>query len=135
MGEIIKTLDTNLDIAIYALAGDVSYEDVRNTIEEYYNGKLTKYTVWDFSKVVLFNLITLSEVKLLERLVAEHSKKRPGCFDVLVVPDTFKYGLAKMYSAYAQVSFEQTHTVRTKIVRTLEEALNWITNDARSSSQ
>ena len=131
MGEIVKTLDTVLDIAAYTLEGEVSYEDVRGAIDDYYKGKLTRYTVWDFSKVILFNLVTLSEVKLLERHVAEKSKERPGCYDVLVVPDKIKYGLAKMYSVYAQVSFDNIHSVRTVIVHSYEEALAWITSNEK----
>ena len=135
MGEIVVSRNNELDIAIYSLEGEISYEDVRGAIDEYYKGKLTKYTIWDFSMVVLFNLVTLSEVKLLERQVSEESRKRPGCYDILVVPDQFKYGLAKMYSVYAQVSFDTTRTVKTIIVKTIDEARAWIANNERRASQ
>ena len=49
MGAPKVTYNHELDLAIYTFGGEIVFDDVFEAIRQYYQGKLTKYTLWDFS--------------------------------------------------------------------------------------
>ncbi|MBN1824020.1 MAG: hypothetical protein JW803_06860 [Endomicrobiales bacterium] len=127
MGNIGVTHDKEFDIAIYTLEGDVTYADIRDAIDEYYDGKLTKYTLWDFSMMDLPKNFTGEHARLLGGQVNTLGKERPeGAVDLIIVPDIVQFGLARVYAAYSEFFGDKPGTLKTMIFRKKDDALRWV---------
>jgi hypothetical protein len=126
MGTITVSVDQEWDIAIYTLEGDITYSEIRDAIDQYYRGMLTRYTLWDFSAVVFEQELTSQEIQQLARQVSAAGDVRRGGFDVIVVPSILKYGLARMYAAYTEYTQKDPEVLRTLVFYTKDAALSWI---------
>jgi hypothetical protein len=128
MGNITVTLNRELDAIIYTLEEGVDYNEIRDMIAEFYKGTLTKYTVWDWTKVQKKHLSSEETTKLGQQ-VSVAGKARAGGYDLIVVPGLLQYGLARIYAVYAG-----TTALKVNIFRKLDDALDWIRKNTISSS-
>jgi hypothetical protein len=123
--------DKELDAAIYTIEGDVEYAEVRDAIDRYYKGALTKYTIWDYSKANRGKHLTGDETQKLGIQVSSLGVARPQGFDLLIVPNIVQYGLARMYQAYSEIAKKDTKTLKSKIFRNREDAIAFIRQNER----
>ena len=126
MEKITIEIDKDLNAVIYTLKGEVYYTELRAAIVDYYKGKLTKYTLWDFSGSNIAKYTSVLEARELGALVNKLGKARPGGFDLLVVSDMLQYGLARMYAAYAEITNRDSAGLKAMVFREKGLALEWI---------
>jgi hypothetical protein len=133
MNKILQELNQDLDLAVFTIGEEIFYSDLRDTILSYYKDKLTKYTLWDFSKSDLANFVSGVEARELASLVTKLGVARPsGSFDLIVVNGVLQYGVARMYTAYADVVRQDSSILRALVFREREQALQWlIENEAK----
>ena len=115
-----------LSAAIYTIEGDVDYSEIRDMVTKYYQGDLTKYTIGDYSKANPDKHLTSEQTKLLGFQMGALGKARPNGYDLIVVPGLLQYGIARMYSGYAQIISQDKNKLQTKVFRTKEDAVAFI---------
>lgn len=125
MNNIIKTVIEEIDTTIFELQGDAVYIDMKEGIDEFYNGKLTKYAIFDFEK--LKKHLSSDEITLIAKQMSTLGKVREHGFDFIIVPTLLQYGLGRMYYAYFESS--DPIALKTKVMRSREEAIKWIRNN------
>jgi hypothetical protein len=135
METITFELDQALDLALFTIHKTATYTELRNAILGYYNGKLTKYTVWDFSGSNLAKYVTGVEARELALLVTKLGKARPGGFDLIVVSDMLQYGVARMYTAYADITRHESSVLKALMFRSKELALNWLRDNESKTAK
>ena len=126
MEKITIELDKNLDVAIYTIRGALTYSEFRSAVVDYYKGKLTKYTVWDFSESNLAEFITGIEAWDLASLVSRLSKARPGCYDLLIFSGTLQYGIARMYVTFLNIIEHDSPKPKTMLFSEKSQSMDWI---------
>jgi len=136
MEKITIEIDKDLDIAIYTLRGDLLYSELRAAVVDYYNGKPTKYTIWDFSASNLAHYVTGIEARELASLVTRLGKARPGGFDMIIVSGVLQYGIARMYTSYADTTRHDSSLLKAMVFRAKDLAMEWIRkNEGTKSSK
>jgi hypothetical protein len=125
MATITVFIDKELDIAEFMVQGVLTYQELRGTIEQYYKGTLTKYTVWDFTDTDI-QKIWKNQVLLIGRQVDIFGNARDKCFDVIIAPDIIHYGLAMIYASYFEIIHRKPDSVKTMVFRSREDAFAWI---------
>ena len=125
MATLKVSIDKELDIAEYRFEGEIVYSELRDSIKQYYSGTLTKYTVWDFSATNVQN-VRNSEIMTIANQVSVAGQARDNCFDVIIVSELFKYGLARIYAGYAESIQKNPAALKTMVFRTREHAYDWI---------
>jgi hypothetical protein len=126
MSTITVARDKELDLAAYTIEGELTYAELKAAIRQYYEGPLTKYTLWDFSGSDV-NKITTDDVRNFGVQVREAGKARAGGTDLIVVAGLLKFGLARMYSAYTSLTSAEADPLTTMVFRTKDDALAWLT--------
>ncbi len=76
-----------LNATVFTLEPDAVYTDMRDGIDEFYRGELSKYMLLDFSK--LDKHLTSEEVMKIGQQMRRLGKSRKGGFDLIVVPGPF----------------------------------------------
>ena len=131
MGTIKKSIDADLDAAIFTMEGEVGGAEILNAIDSYYKGTLTKYTLWDYTKVNKNKHLTNADIVKIGKEIDAEGKARDGSFDLIVVPDLQEYGLSRIYASYGEVGKKYPNALKTIVVRSREEALKWIKANER----
>jgi hypothetical protein len=127
MNKIPHELDKGLDLALYTIGEDIFYSDLRAAVVDYYNGKLTKYTLWDFSRSNLAGYVSGVEARELASLVTRLGVTRPaGSVDIIVVASILQYGVARMYTSYADVVRHDSSLLKALVFRDKAQALQWV---------
>jgi len=119
-------LDKELDTLIYTVVGDVVYAEIRDVIDTYYKGKLTKYTIGDYSQANPTKHLSGEETQQLGLQVKSLAAKRPNGIDLLVVPGIVQYGVARMYKTYSEMPGNGAQKLRLRIFNKKEDALAFI---------
>jgi hypothetical protein len=130
MEKITIEIDKDLDMATYTLNGELLYSELRAAVVDYYNGKLTKYTIWDFSESNLAQYISSIEAIELASLVDRLGKARPGGVDLIIISGLLQYGIARIYTLYADATRHNPSLLRAMVFRDKNQALKWLRNNA-----
>ena len=126
MGKITSEYNKEFDVMVYTLEGAITYAEMLEAINGYYKGTLTKYTVWDFTNANMLKYFTTDEIKMLAQLVRSLGEARKGGLDALVVPGLLKFGLARMYGVYSDMTKANETSLKSLIFHTKNEAITWI---------
>jgi len=121
---IINAYNKELDAAIYTIEGDVEYTEIRDAIDNYYRGMITKYTIWDYSKASPGKHLTGDDTRKIGLQVHALGKARPDGVDLIVVPGIVQYGIARIYYGYADML--SASKLKTHIYRNMKDALEFI---------
>lgn len=124
MEKIAKSFDKELDLSVFTLGEDTEYPDIRTAIDKYFQGTITKFNIWDYTK--LKKHLTTDEIKALGEQVSSLSDPQKERFDLIVVPNPLQFGLARMYSSFTEASKKKSGAFSTLVFRTYNEALAWV---------
>jgi hypothetical protein len=121
MSGIKVTIDEKLDVTINTAEGRLVVKDIEDRIEAFYNGKVTKHVIWDFSGVEL--KLSSMDVKRIAIKTSSYGRLRAGGFNALVVKKELEAGLTRMYAMYSEL--EKTKQ-KNMVFHCYEDALQWI---------
>lgn len=116
-------IDREKSIAVITVQGTPKVSDIRHTIEalldhpDHLDGM---DEIWDFREASL--TFSANELEDLALFVNQHLDKLAR-HTALVVSKDLEYGIARMWSAYAEAKAPQVR----HIFRDMEEALDWLT--------
>lgn len=122
MAIIIKKIIKELDLTVFAVVGQVFFEQMKDTMADFYNSDFTKNTLWDFSKADFSNITDRQRVEIIS--VSKKSGQlriKKGGRTAIVVADDLSYGLARVHEAYSHIF---GYGLQLSIFREFDEALD-----------
>jgi hypothetical protein len=128
MAEFETHIEQSRDLTIITVAGIVSAQDVRATLDRLYADNPTRNILWDFTSADLSQLTTQDMQSIIITAKA-HAPRRPGGRTALVASSEFAYGLGRMYGMLSEV---KQHPVLHATFRSRDEALSWLGTDLDS---
>ena len=96
MGRIDTKVDIQKDITIQAVYGEVTADEIRKSVLDYYQGEVTRMILWDFRNASLAR-ITGEELRGLVKLTQQYSQRRSGGKTAGVFSSQADLGVGRMF--------------------------------------
>jgi len=104
--------------------GDISFDDVRNTIVGFYEGSYTLYVLWDLRNATAREIST-TQVSQIATLIQQFGGVQKGIRTAIVAPLDVTFGLSRMLIAMVEAK-EADMPVGMGVFRSFEEAMDWL---------
>ena len=122
----VKTeVDYEKQLTIKTVTGEPSFEESITNFRQFYEGKLTKKVLWDFSKASL-SRISSNQIETILDYIKQHAEKRAGGKTAIVVSKTLEYGMSRMIQTLSEL---KSIPLEIKIFRSIEEAAQWLSKE------
>jgi len=122
MAVIEKIVDSQNDLSVFTVNGELIADEVIEQVEVYYTQHPTKLVLWIMGDVDL-SAITRAGIERIIQTAKQHTGKRKEGKTAIVGPKDIEYGLARMYEAYT--GFENL-PYEYKIFKDVDEAKEWL---------
>jgi hypothetical protein len=122
MATIETIVDSQNDLSVFTVNGELTTDKVIERVEEYYTKHPTKLVLWIMGDVDL-SAITSEGIERIIQIAKKNTGKRKEGKTAIVGPKDIEYGLARMYEAYT--GFENL-PYEYKIFKDVDEAKEWL---------
>ena len=122
MKHVGKQYEASSNLTIFTVIGRVTHNEIKEAINEFYAGVVTKNVLWDLS-IGNFELLSNDDIQDLANIPRSQYLARKGGKTAIVADKDLAYGLARVYESRSianPVPFE------TRIFRSTEAANHWI---------
>jgi hypothetical protein len=120
---IIETIvDSQGDLSVFTVNGELTADEIIERVEEYYTKHPTKLVLWIMGDVDL-SAITREGIERIIQTAKKNTGKRKEGKTAIVGSKDIEYGLARMYEAYT--GFENL-PYEYKIFKDVDEAKEWL---------
>ena len=114
-------------LTICIASGELTFEDVSNAIESFYESTPTLNVLWDLSSTTTTN-VTTGQVHQISELLERLRKSRKGGKTALVSPADITYGLSRMLQMLLDLTGDPL-PVELRVFRDRKEAMQWFSED------
>jgi len=97
MGQIETKIDVANDLTVMTFQGEITAEEIRNKIDEYFQGQVTRKRLWDFRHASPASM-TAEEIKAIVRMSQDYSRQMAGGRVAFVFPSKLAYGIGTMFN-------------------------------------
>ena len=108
------------NLTIHRVEGNVTFDQIRSTLVQFYSGSPTKNTLWDLTGGTIETLST-EQVEDLSRVVKEFAPLRTGGKTAWVAPRDEDFGLCRMSEI-----FGSDLPLKLYVFREMAEAREWL---------
>lgn len=122
MATIEIMIDTDKDLTVFEVRGDLTAEEIMRYSSEYYQTRPTKLVLWDCSSGSVKN-ITSKEFRQIAEKMKKIAEKRVGGKTAFVGDVTADFGMGRMYEAFAEI---EGLPVEYRTFKNLEDARKWL---------
>ena len=122
MAVIEKVVDSQNDLSVFTVNGELTADEIIEQVEEYYTQHPTKLVLWIMGDVDL-SAVTGAGIEKIIQTAKKHTGKREEGKTAIVGSRDIEYGLARMYEAYT--GFENL-PYEYKIFKDVDEAKEWL---------
>jgi hypothetical protein len=122
MATIETIVDSQNDLSVFTVNGELTTDKVIERVEEYYTKHPTKLVLWIMGDVDL-SAITSEGIERIIQIAKKNTGKRKEGKTAIVGSKDIEYGLARMYEAYT--GFENL-PYEYKIFKDVDEAKEWL---------
>lgn len=119
---ITTTVDNDRELTTHTVTGQPSFEEGMSTLTEFWEGRPTKNTLWDFREVILGRL-TYGEVKKIIDYIGPRAKKRTGGKTGLVGSKDLVKGTEKLMVRYCR---NNKLPFQIRAFRSIRKANKWL---------
>ncbi len=123
---IESSTDVSRSLTIFTGKGELSYEEVKDAIEAFYESDRTDCVLWDL-QTASTDRISPSQVKQIASLLKQYSEYRKGVRTAIVSSQDMTFGLARMLVTMLEVK-ERNISLFMHVFRTIDEAYHWLLN-------
>lgn len=122
MKHIGKRYEKTADLTIFRVIGPVTPQEIKEAINEFYEGITTKNVLWDLARGN-FELISNVDIQEFVSIPKSQYMARKGGKSAIVADTDLAYGMARVYEARSQAA---SLPFETKIFRNIEDAFQWL---------
>ena len=122
MENVHKKIDKNADLVVYTVKGKISAADIKEIIQLFYQGNVSKYVLWDITEGDLSSL-TADDVQNIASTPREHSDKRKDGKTALVAAKDAIFGLARMFEIFTE---HKNFPFETQVFRSIDDVKKWL---------
>jgi hypothetical protein len=119
---IEKNVDTQHNLTIHRASGKITSQELLSSINSFYDGSPTLYTLWDFSKAALSS-ISNESIRQMFSLVQNRGTNRQNGKTAIVATKDLEYGMSRMFQI---MSTDNEFPFTIKVFRSYDEAIQWI---------
>jgi len=131
MGRIETKIDVLKDLTVMTFHGEISGEEIRRTIHEYFQGKVTRKRLWNFQDASPAQM-TSTEIKDIIKLSQQYSLQMIGGKIALVFPSRLAYGIGTMFNI--ALGFDMNRNDYMSFTD-IEAALLWLNREQPQSEE
>ncbi|RPI02566.1 MAG: hypothetical protein EHM64_13780 [Ignavibacteriae bacterium] len=122
MATIDTNIDTNHQLTIHTIVGEVLAEEISDKIRTYSESGPTNYVLWDFSRAVL-DKIKSHDVEIFISLTSQYASYRKGGKTALVFSSDLGFGLGREFDTYTDLKESR---IPYMTFRRKEDAIKWL---------
>ena len=122
MAIISTSIDTDLQLTVQTVTGEVTADEIIHAVKNYYEGVSIKFILWDFSRASL-NTIASHQVGKLTEITIQYAERRKGGKTALVFSDNTSFGLGRMFDIMQDI---HKSDVSHATFRSREAAIQWL---------
>ena len=122
MAVIEKVVDSQNDLSVFTVNGELTADEIIEQVEEYYTQHPTKLVLWIMGDVDL-SAVTGAGIEKIIQTAKKHTGKREEGKTAIFGSRDIEYGLARMYEAYT--GFENL-PYEYKVFKDVDEAKEWL---------
>jgi len=119
---IETTVDKSQNLTIHKCSGSLTEQELVDTIESFYGGNPTLYTLWDFSNSS-FDKISNEFLRQMFSIVQRGGSSRKGGKTAVIAPSDLEYGMARMFQIMSDTN---GFPFEVKVFRYYGEASQWL---------
>lgn len=119
---IKTTVYTEHNLTSFKCSGDLTEQELLDTIHSFYDGGPTLYALWDFSPASMNN-VSSEAVRKMFTLIQRLGSARLGGKTAVVVSRDPGYGMARMFQIMTDVN---DFPFKIKVFRYFGEASQWL---------
>ena len=120
MLEIETSIDSQLDLTVHIVSGDLTTKEILDKLEIYYQGKTTKRILWDLSNAT-WKSITSDNLQQTVKKAKKYSRK--GGKTAWVFSKDVDYGIGRMLQTFGEI---EGYDYVFGTFRNIEDAMKWI---------
>jgi len=119
---IVTTQDFDHDLTVHVVTGAITDDEMFETLESFYAGRLTRLLLWDMSQADL-QTTTADTLRRFVQRAAELGVRRTGGKTAVITSTALQYGLARMTEAFAKM---EAAPYEFRAFKSHDEALAWL---------
>lgn len=97
VGQIETKIDLENDLTVMTFRGEITAEEIRDKIDEYFQGRVTHRRMWDFQHASPASM-TAEEIKAIVTMSQEYSRQMAGGKIAFVFPSKLAFGIGTMFN-------------------------------------
>jgi hypothetical protein len=121
---ITSKIEPSKDLTHFTGTGNITFQEVTEAIETFYNGDHTLNVLWDLREATAGS-ITSEQVDQIATLLQRLGGVRKGVRTAIVTPVNINFGLARMLVTLLETK-EENLPVGMSVFRAMEEAMTWL---------
>ena len=114
--------DQEKQLTVFTVTGTPSFDEGMAVFKQFYEGKTTHNTLWDFRDASLV-LVSSEQTEMMLDFIKQHSEKRAGGKTAIVAPADLEYGISRMAEMMSEIKYL---SIKVKPFRSYEEAIEWV---------
>jgi len=122
MAEISKQIDSKNDLTSFTVTGKVAAAEVKQVIEQFYAGEVTRLVLWDLTNADL-GALHKADIEAIAHTPRTKSQQRNQGKTALIASNDLAFGLSRMYESLTNL---EHMPFETRVFRTSTDAMNWL---------
>jgi hypothetical protein len=122
MAKITKSYESDIDLTIFTVVGETTFDEVWDQSRAFLSGKLSKLVLWDFTSGTAKNLSN-QEIDLIAKRGRKISPMIEGGKGAILAPRDIDYGLARDFQALSKF---ENFPIEIEIFRDMNDAKKWL---------
>jgi hypothetical protein len=121
-------IDKSRNLTTYTFAGEISSDDLVNTVKDFYEGEVTENLLIDFREARPDKNLLSHDLEGIARAAKQYWDLRESGKTAIVASTDIAFGLARMYEAFSKIA-DTIHSMR--VFRSMDKAFEWLDSDSQ----
>ncbi len=122
MSKITKSFDPDIDLTIFTVVGEATFDELWDQTRVLFKGKLSKLVLWDFTAATAAG-VSSQELKEIARRGGTILSRVAGGKGAILAPKDIDYGIGRIFQVFSE---QEIFPLEVEIFRDKSAAINWL---------
>lgn len=122
MAKITKSYESDIDLTIFTIVGEITFDEVLDHTRTFLSGKPSKLALWDFTSGTIAR-ISSQELKEIAKQGDVISARIEGGKGAILAPKDIDYGMSRIFQVFSEI---EDFPLEVEIFRDLNAAKKWL---------